>query len=436
MSIYYLRMRNATIANSSVLHYGYMTGTEVRDELKHCTRSYAQKQEEVVAYETVLPDHAPDAFRDPEKLWNSVQEYEMLHGKGNARTYKDFVIALPVELSQDEQIQAARSFAEKLRSDGMCVSWAIHDPHKKTANPHIHVMASIRPLDKKGQWSTKEKKVYVLDADGNKVPEIDKKTGLQKEEIRRKKLADGTIKEYRRKVWKREVIDGSGFDRKEKLQEWKKAWEEIVNPFLEVDKKVDCRSYKDQGVLKISEIHEGYYERKMDAMGLSDICEENRTIRLENEQINTLKRQIFKTIDEIKELFKEVKKYVYRSGAFTEGYEGSAGDIRDDRSLEKDGRSPGETESGTGDDGRGKQEAEISESQIAEKIDALREGQESYAKRARELLERRAATIIGGVAGYMPTAAGGERAVQAGKEGLGEAIDRPEKKSKHKSIKL
>ena len=439
MSIYYLRMRNATVAKSSVLHYGYMTATEVTDELKHCTRGYAQKQEEVVAYETVIPDQAPREFLDPQKLWNSVQKNETLHGNGGngtARTYKGFVIGLPMELTREEQIEAAKAFAEKLRSDGMCVSWAIHDPHKKVANPHIHVMATVRPLDAKGQWTTKEKKVYAIDANGEKIPEIDKKTGLQRIEIRRKKLADGTVKEYQRKVWKRMVVDGTGFNSREKLNEWKKAWADIVNPYLEDSKKVDYRSYQEQGKLRIPEKHEGYYERKMDAVGLSDVCDENRTIRQENENLSILKRDIFKSIETLKNLFNEVKDYVYRSGVLAEsGKEpGRAGS--DDRSHETIDRPTGGSKSGGADSSGREQEIEVTELQITRQIEDLKKGQEEYAERARELLTRRAATIIGGAAGNMRAVTGGERAVPAGQEGLGTEGARPGKKVKHKSLGL
>ena len=38
----------------------------------------------------------------------------------------------------------------------------------------------MRPLTKNGEWGTKQKKIYDLDENGEKIAVIDKKTGRQK----------------------------------------------------------------------------------------------------------------------------------------------------------------------------------------------------------------------------------------------------------------
>jgi hypothetical protein len=47
-----------------------------------------------------------------------------------------------------------------------------------------------RPLTEKGEWGAKQKKVYDLDENGERIPVIDKKTGQQK------------VDKHNRKQWK------------------------------------------------------------------------------------------------------------------------------------------------------------------------------------------------------------------------------------------
>ena len=42
---------------------------------------------------------------------------------------------------------------------------------------NIHVLFTMRPLAENGEWGAKQKKVYDLDENGEKIPVIDKKTG-------------------------------------------------------------------------------------------------------------------------------------------------------------------------------------------------------------------------------------------------------------------
>ena len=64
--------------------------------------------------------------------------------------------------------------------DGMCAQFAIHDsenPNTHQRNLHCHIMLPMRPILEDGSWGDKQKKIYALDADGNK---IRKKNGQYK----------------------------------------------------------------------------------------------------------------------------------------------------------------------------------------------------------------------------------------------------------------
>ena len=54
-------------------------------------------------------------------------------------------------------------------------------------------MLTTRAMDEQGKWLPKKVKKYVLDENGNKIPELDKK-GIQKKEKNGKK------------IWKYEIV--------------------------------------------------------------------------------------------------------------------------------------------------------------------------------------------------------------------------------------
>ena len=60
----------------------------------------------------------------------------------------------------------------------MCAEWAVHDSYNEQTgqrNLHAHIMLTLRPLEQDGTWGEKQKKVYVLDKNGERVPVMDKK---------------------------------------------------------------------------------------------------------------------------------------------------------------------------------------------------------------------------------------------------------------------
>src|SRR5271165_285839 len=62
-------------------------------------------------HEVMLPEGAPESFRDPGVLWNAAEAAER---RGDAQVARELVLALPAnpELGPDDRIELARSFAE------------------------------------------------------------------------------------------------------------------------------------------------------------------------------------------------------------------------------------------------------------------------------------------------------------------------------------
>lgn len=167
------------------------------------THDYTRKGG-VVHAEIMLPAHAPPEFQDRAILWNSVEQIEKSKDSQLAREVE---VALPVELSREQQLSLVRSYVKDNFVDkGMCADFAIHN--RDTGNPHAHILLTVRPLKENGEWGAKCRKVYELDergqriADGRggwKIIEKIRRTGTTKNKLR-SGAAHGQIIPIRR--WK------------------------------------------------------------------------------------------------------------------------------------------------------------------------------------------------------------------------------------------
>ena len=83
----------------------------------------------------------------------------------DSRLAREFVVALPIELSREEQIELLQEFIqEQFVSDGMCADAAIHDTDGH--NPHAHILLTVRPLDEQRRWQYKTEKEYLCVRNG------------------------------------------------------------------------------------------------------------------------------------------------------------------------------------------------------------------------------------------------------------------------------
>ena len=156
---------------SAVAAAAYRSGEKLHSEYYGEDSDYTRKGG-VICSETLLPAHAPQEYADRETLWNAVEKVE--RGKKAQLAYS-FDIALQNEFSMEENINLARQFLlEQFVRRGMIVDFAVHSPDKEDggiSNPHFHVMCPIRPIEPNGKWGNKQRREYVLDEDGNRIPD-------------------------------------------------------------------------------------------------------------------------------------------------------------------------------------------------------------------------------------------------------------------------
>ena len=149
----------------------YRAGEKLHSEYYGEDSDYTNKGG-VIYTEIFLPPHAPREYADRETLWNAVEKVEK--GKKAQLAYS-FDISFQNEFTQEENIALARQFlTEHFVSRGMVVDFAIHEPDCEEGgipNPHFHFMCPIRPIEQNGKWGLKQKREYVLDENGNRIPD-------------------------------------------------------------------------------------------------------------------------------------------------------------------------------------------------------------------------------------------------------------------------
>ena len=163
MAIYHLeaKMVSRGAGRSAVAASAYLSCSRMLNDYDGVQHDYTRKQG--LAWQAVfLPPMAPPEWQDREKLWNAVEEAEKTK---DSRLAREFVAALPIELSRQQQIALLQDFIrEQFVDKGMCADVAIHDTDGH--NPHAHILLTVRPLNENGTWQYKTEKEYLCVKDG------------------------------------------------------------------------------------------------------------------------------------------------------------------------------------------------------------------------------------------------------------------------------
>ena len=315
MAIYHLEAKvvGRGAGRSAVAASAYLSCSRLYNDYDGVQHDYTRKQG-LVWQQVFLPEYAPQEWRDREKLWNAVEEVETAK---DSRLAREFIVALPIELSREQQIELLQAFIrEQFVSDGMCADAAIHDTDGH--NPHAHILLTVRPLDKQGHWQYKTEKEYLCMRNGEEC-------GFTAAEFKSAQN-EGWEKQYPYKVGKKKVYMtpsaaeaqelvradkhpkstrygrqnpiSERWNSEEQLVEWRKAWADVTNLYLECAgraERIDHRSNAARGLDEQPTIHEGVTARALERKGIiADRCEINRQIRADNALLRELKAEIKK----------------------------------------------------------------------------------------------------------------------------------------------
>lgn len=292
MAIYHcsIKVGSRSSGQSAIAAAAYRSGTKLYENETGLSPDYTKKNG-VVFSEISLCENAPQEYKDRATLWNAVQEVESAK---NSRLWREIEVALPKEFSREQQIEVVQKFVDQLTVQGMCADWSIHDKDTKNPNPHAHIMLTTRSILENGEWAPKSKKVYDLDEKGEKIFQRIDKTG--------------------RKQYKSHKEDYNDWNKNERVEEWRTAWEIVCNEYLSEDNKIDHRSYKRQGIDKTPTIHEGYAAREMELRGeVSERAEYNRAVKnlnAFNEEVKEYQTERKQVLEEMAAAQAELKEIV------------------------------------------------------------------------------------------------------------------------------
>jgi ATP-dependent exoDNAse (exonuclease V) alpha subunit len=200
---------------SVVAASAYRAAGKLYDEKSGKTHDYSRRTKGVVSSAILAPANTPGWVTDPAVLWNTVEAGEK---RKDSQLAREFILALPRELSREEQLQAVVAWVRtELVAVGMVAQISLHHP-KDGKNPHAHILCTMRKLD------------------GNK--------------FSAKKATE----------WNDVAV----------LCAQRKSWENAANAALEKagrPERVDCRSLKDQGIDRIPQPKIGVAATAMKRLG-------------------------------------------------------------------------------------------------------------------------------------------------------------------------
>ena len=243
MAIYHFNCKviSRSDGGSAVAAAAYRSASVLTDACGY--KHVYTKKRDVVRTRIYVPDGCPPVER--EDLWCLAERTDK---RKNSCLAREANIALPVELTAAERSQVAANFCTWLSNEyGVAVDCCEHAGRKKSAheNRHIHV-----------QWTT------------------------------RRFLPDGTLG-----VKTRELDDFK--TRKEHLKRIRGKWADCCNAYLQYyGTSIDARSYEDQGIEKVPQIHVGPPATAMERRGVAtERGTINRSIVALNNATEKLKKE-------------------------------------------------------------------------------------------------------------------------------------------------
>jgi Ti-type conjugative transfer relaxase TraA len=215
---------------SAVAAVAYRTASRLLNERDGLVHDFTAKRG-VEHSEIVLPEGVEAEWaRDRATLWNAVERAE---NRKDARVAREFELALPHELTREQQIALTRAFAKDLADRyGAAVDFAIHRPTGDTdiRNVHAHVLMTTRQVGEHG---------------------LDEKTLIEREN-----------------KW---LLNHDQPTSHMQLHDLRQAWESHANRALieaGLDIRIDHRAHLERGLEIEPTEHVGVHASQMDRRGL------------------------------------------------------------------------------------------------------------------------------------------------------------------------
>lgn len=258
--------------HSVIAKAAYNARDKLQDEYYGKTHDYSKK-EDLVFSKIFLPEHIPKEFSNREYLWNEVEKIEK---SKNSQLARNLLFTLPRELNEQDRIKLISEFIEEnFTSKGMIADCNIHNPmaSDNEEQPHAHILLTLREIDEKGNWKPKCRKEYILDENGEKI-----------------KLKSGNYKSRK--------VNLNDWNEPDKAKEWRENFSKKANEYLarnNINKRIDPRTFKEQGREELPQIHLGTSSYQMEKKGIqTERGNQNRKIIALNLEFRKLKEELSK----------------------------------------------------------------------------------------------------------------------------------------------
>ena len=257
MAIYHcsFSVGSRSSGSSSVASAAYREGEKIEDKRTGIIHDYSRKSD-VIESMILAPKNSPEFCKNSSDLWNEVERTEK---RKDSQLFREVTLALPREQSHEQNKNCVEDYCTRNFTDqGMVAHLSYHE--SKNENPHVHIMLTMRELNKKGFGQ-------------------------------------------KNRSW----------NSKENLNNWREDWANTVNKHLEknmIDQSIDHRSLRDQGLSRAPQIHVGSSAMEMEKRGVkSERGELNREIIVKNLALikENIQQTITEGIDQFKQRFKEHK---------------------------------------------------------------------------------------------------------------------------------
>ena len=257
MAIYVLQSKpiSRSAGRSMVAAAAYRSGESLTNEQDKREHDYKKRAYDVEFKRVLVPIDGTLSGLKRSILWNAAEAAEK---RKDARTGREFVLALPHELDHEQRAQLAQDFAlELVKRYKVAADVCIHKPAKQgdERNHHAHILITTRSVS--------------ISEDG--IPILGDKTALEWSD--RKRQEKGLNKAA------------------DEMKELREKWAELANKALEragKTERIDPRSNEAQGIEKIPEEHLGHKITALERKGIkTTIGNRNRETRKKNERIKS-----------------------------------------------------------------------------------------------------------------------------------------------------
>ena len=146
MAIYNIQIKTVTRSDghTATAKIAYIARTTIVDATTGKNHNYKNKSADLLWSELTHREMTIDPVHRAE-IWNAAEAAE---NRKDSRTAREYVVALPKELTTEQNVALTREFAQLITTRyGNVADWAIHNESNDNGNIHAHILTTTREFN-------------------------------------------------------------------------------------------------------------------------------------------------------------------------------------------------------------------------------------------------------------------------------------------------